>query len=91
MKIYFNLKSVEVQPWTPLEVILNDDVDSYVVVQINEIHWFRLNQSKSAVNEHVTRSNNTHQIDWDNFKVLEKEPKDFPIEKSLRPSTSERT
>ena len=34
--------------------------------------------SKSAVIEHVTRSNNTHQIDWDNVKALEKEPKDFP-------------
>ena len=34
--------------------------------------------SKSVVNEHVTRSNNTHHIDWDNVKVLEKETKDFP-------------
>ena len=41
-------------------------------------HKFRAAGSKSAVNEHVTRSNNIHQIDWDNVKVLEKEPKDFP-------------
>ena len=41
-------------------------------------HKSRAVGSKSAVNEHVTRSNNTHQIDWDNVKVLEKEPKDFP-------------
>ena len=34
--------------------------------------------SKSAVQEHVKASKNTHQIDWDNVKVLEKETKDFP-------------
>ena len=32
----------------------------------------------NGVTEHVTRSNNTHKIDWDNVKVLEKETKDFP-------------
>ena len=41
-------------------------------------HKLRAAGSKSAVNEHVTRSNNTHQIDWANVKVLEKESKDFP-------------
>ena len=41
-------------------------------------HESRAAGSKSAVNEHVTRSNNTHQIDWDIVKVLEKEPKNFP-------------
>ena len=29
-------------------------------------HKSRAAGSKSAVNEHVTRSNNTHHIDWDN-------------------------
>ena len=28
--------------------------------------------------EHVTRSKNIHQIDWDNVKVLEKEYRNFP-------------
>ena len=42
-------------------------------------HKSRVAGSKSAVNEHVTRSKNTHQIDWDIINVLEKEPiKDFP-------------
>ena len=43
-----------------------------------ENHKSRAAESKSVVNEHVTRSNNAHQIDWDNVKVLEKETKDFP-------------
>ena len=38
----------------------------------------RATGSKSAVNEHVTRSNNAHQINWNNVKVPENEPKDFP-------------
>ena len=33
--------------------------------------------SKSAVHEHISRSNNSHQIDWENVNVLEKEPKEF--------------
>ena len=41
-------------------------------------HKSRAAGSKSAVNEHVTRSNSTHHIDWDNVKVLQKETKDFP-------------
>jgi len=32
--------------------------------------------SKSAVREHVVRSKG-HQIDWDNLKLLEREPKNF--------------
>ena len=35
-------------------------------------HKSRAARSKSSVNEHVTRSNNTHHIDWDNVKVFEK-------------------
>ena len=34
--------------------------------------------SGAVVNKHVTWRNNTHQIDWENVKVLEKEPRNFP-------------
>ncbi len=34
--------------------------------------------NKSAVQEHVHRSKNSHKIDWENVKVLEKETRDFP-------------
>ena len=38
----------------------------------------RLPELRPAVHRHVTRSNNTHQIDWDYVKALEKEHSDFP-------------
>jgi len=43
--------------------------------RLNE-HKSSAGSSKSAVREHVVRSKG-HQIDWDNVKLLEREPKDF--------------
>ena len=34
--------------------------------------------NKSAVHEYEKGSKNTHKIDWENVKVLEKETRDFP-------------
>ena len=33
--------------------------------------------SKSAIRDHIERSKG-HNIDWENVKVLEREPRDFP-------------
>ena len=40
-------------------------------------HKSKALRSKSAIREDVERSKG-HNIDWQNVKVLEKEPKDFP-------------
>ena len=40
-------------------------------------HKSKAASSKSAIREHIERSKG-HNIDWDNVKVLEREPKDFP-------------
>ena len=34
--------------------------------------------SKLAIREHIERCSKGHNIDWENVKVLEREPKDFP-------------
>jgi len=39
-------------------------------------HKSKAASSKSAIREHVVNSG--HQIDWDNIKVLDREPKEFP-------------
>ena len=45
--------------------------------RLNE-HKSRAAGNKSAVREHEKGSKNTHKIDWENVKVLEKETRDFP-------------
>ncbi len=41
-------------------------------------HKSKTDGNKSAVQEHVHRSKNSHKIDWENVKLLEKETRDFP-------------